>query len=409
VLGYGVLHKEQAFVQSEYTLVVPTYNRSKQLERLLSYLTRENAAFPILILDSSHEEHRLNNQAIIKQSSLKIYYCEYDTSIKPFDKFYDGVTQVKTLFCQLCADDDFILVKEIPQCIQSLKAHPDASVVHGYYFSFFECDVQKSMDISQILYYTPTNDAVEPLLRLRNLFKQYQALTYGVYRTPILKRILHTIKDVNRILARELLASALAVIYGKIIRLPCFTHGRSMAASESYQFWHPLEWLVRTPEGLFSEYKDYKKILVAEIMSLPNNGSLKEEVERKVDLIHVDYLLHHAPLNAYEFLMDNIFSGKAVDEIWPDHAVQIPLIEAANTQHKACPALTFTMRVFRKLRGLLGIKSVQALEGRYPEETKTSVRTYRLHQNFLEPMVGYSISVKPNDISELTMALDNYY
>lgn len=398
-------------VQFEYTLVIPTYNRPQQLERLLSYLARENAGFLILILDSSHEAHRSSNKAIIKQSSLKIDYREYDVSIKPFDKFYDGVAHVKTPFCQLCADDDLIMVDEIPRCIQSLITHPDASVVHGYYFAFFECETQKSIDISQILYYTPTNDADEPLLRLRNLFKQYQALTYGIYRTPILQHILYTVKSVDRILARELLASALAVVHGKIIRLPCFTHGRSMSASESYQFWHPLEWLVRTPEGLFSEYKDYKKILVAEMMGLSNNVLTQAEVERKVDLIHFDYLLHHTPLNAYEFLMNNVFLGREIDEVWADHAVQMPLIQAANNiQKKALLAesVDITTRVFKKLRGLLQKKSVRPLEQQYPEEAKTSVRTYRLHKNFLEPEVGYSISVNVNDVSKLTMALDNY-
>lgn len=428
-------------MQSDFTLVVPTYNRPKQLAKLLSYLAREQASFPIFVLDSSHPEHRIENQRIVTTSGLSISYKEYDQTIKPFDKFYDGVSQVPTEFCQLCADDDLILVKELGLCVEQLKLHPKASVVHGYYFTFLEDEIPGGMDISQILYYSNTIDAEQPLLRLRNLFKQYQALTYGVYRTAILKRILHTIKNVDRILARELLASALAVVYGHAIRLPLFTHGRSQGASESYQYWHPLEWLMKTPQGLFNDYQRYQKILVTETINAADNGVLlKEEVERKIDLIHLSYLLRHAPKDSYEFLMDKIMQDKGVDDVWPALEVQLPLIHAAhaeasdreasestrlNTQKISasvseliqnnpaiavgakCSAIRWLKSFIAKLfknNSILG----KMVEPPSMKKMVTEVRTYRLHPNFLVPKLE-GIRVTTEDITRLTKALDNYY
>lgn len=410
-------------MHTDFTLVIPTYNRPEQLNKLLAYLGREQAKFPILVLDSSSTDNKEKNQQIIKTLDLPITYIDYDQNTKPFDKFHDGVSRVKTSFCQLCADDDLILVKELEQCVAQLKQQPDASVVHGYYFTFLECSAQGGIDIPQILYYSPTIDAAEPLARLRNLFSQYQALTYGIYRTPILANILKTIKNVDRILARELLASALAVVYGKAIRLPLFTHGRNQGASESYQYWHPLEWLARTPQGLFGEYKLYRNTLVEEIIKASDNKPKpKEEVERLVDLIHMHYLLRHAPQGSYEFLMDNIMQGKSVDELWPAHAVQIPLIHAAHATRLQGQSNQAQEPRQNPTGWLERIISKISKHKTRPEEPKndeppalpvlenvtTSVRSYRLHRNFLSPNIE-GLTVKADHITRLTMALDNYY
>ena len=165
-----------------------------------------------------------------------------------------------TEFCALCADDDLVVLDGVQRCLDALRANPQASVAQGYSFSFL-CQHNGDMDLGNILYFTSTIDDATPLARLAKLFARYQAATYGNYRTPVLQRIFDTLKPMRSILARELLGTALAAIEGQMIRVACFSHGRSMDASESYEHWHPLEWFAKEPQGLFSEYHFYRELM----------------------------------------------------------------------------------------------------------------------------------------------------
>jgi glycosyltransferase domain-containing protein len=406
-------------MKNNFTLVIPTYNRPAQLARLLNYLVREKADFSILILDSSASPLRSEVKQIVNNtSSLSIRYLEFDETIKPFDKFYEGLCQVKTEFSQLCADDDFILVGGIRQCIDKLKSNSKASVVHGYYFSFLECEIQGGMDITQIVYYSPTIDSPHPLVRLKDLFSHYQALTYGVYRTPILVKILSSIKNVEQILARELLASALAVVYGTAIRLPILTHGRSSGPSQNYQCWHPLEWLFKAPQGLFSAYQEYKSTLATEILNLSTNTESLENINKMLDLIHVGYLLYHTPSEAFGFLLDKTLQGDKVDDLWRAAEVQIPLTHAANKipgswrNDSEKDQRTVMTKVKNKISRLYkerktGKKDSPPLSVENIKNIITQARSYRLHTNFFAPPYCDK-QMTENEITQLTMALDNY-
>lgn len=404
-------------MESNFTLVIPTYNRPAQLERLLNYLVREKADFSILILDSSASQFRSEVKQIVKnKSDISIRYLEFDETIKPFDKFYEGLCQVKTEFSQLCADDDFILVDGIKKCVAKLKSNSTASVVHGHYFSFLECEVQGGMDVTQIVYYSSTIDSPRPLVRLKDLFNHYQALTYGVYRTSILVKILGSIKNVEQILARELLASALAVVYGKAIRLPIFTHGRCSGPSQSYQYWHPLEWLFKSPQGLFSAYQGYRATLVTEILNLPTNKDTKENIEKMLDLIHMGYLLHHAPSDSFGFLLEKTLQGDKLDDLWPAPEVQIPLTFAAKKIPGSWQNVRRTLitRVTDKILRLYNkYNEKKAEKNNSSEELSvkniiTQSRSYRLHPDFFAPTYCDK-QITEKEITELTIALDNYY
>jgi glycosyltransferase domain-containing protein len=109
----------------------------------------------------------------------------------PFDKFREGVHNVTTQFCALCADDDLVLLDGVDQCLEALRCNPRASVAQGYSFSFF-CQHNGDMDLRHILYFSSTIDDAAPLARLAKLFSRYQAATYGSYRTPVLQQIFDT-------------------------------------------------------------------------------------------------------------------------------------------------------------------------------------------------------------------------
>jgi len=409
-------------VSDVYTLVIPTYNRSGQLATLLRYLERNRAAFPVLVLDSSGPDHRQRNRDMAKRLSLALTYVEYDHGTRPFDKFRDGIGMVKTDFCGLCADDDLVIIDGLTRCVEHLAQHPELSAAHGYYFSFVEpVHDPRAMDLTGILYYTPDIASDDPVERLRDLFRNYQALTYATFRTRILRRVFDAVRPVESMLARELLSSALAVVFGKAARLPCFTNGRSLDASASYQHWHPLEWLMESPTALFQEYARYREILVTAVMVAPGHVRSREETYRAIDLVHMFYLLRHLPLDAYDFLMKHALAGANLADVWANLQVQLPLIRASaylspdqlaseSNQAPEGRETGFRESVRAALASIArGRRSSRVnARGSWPKHLTTPIRHYRLHEAFVRPRPPELFSIGKDDVTHILGALDTY-
>jgi glycosyltransferase domain-containing protein len=368
----------------DFTLVIPTYNRPKPLEALLAYLRAKKQRCRILILDSSLPQQREVNRSVIALTDLKIQYSEFPSEMHPFDKFREGVHQVTTEFCALCGDDDLVVLDGVERCLDTLRHNPQASVAQGYSFSF-QCQPNGDMDLGSILYFTSTVDDATPLARLAKLFSRYQAATYGNYRTPALQRILAAIRPMTSILGRELLGSALAAIQGQMIRVPCFSHGRSTDASESYEHWHPLEWFAKDPQGLFSEYCVYRELMEQAVLEQPDNNLDAAAVRRILDLISLRYLIKHAPDGALAFMTQQKLFGAAFGDYWPRPEIHQPLYEAACIGTTA-PAETEVTSVRRTRFG--------------------RARAYHLHPNFSAPR-GVD-SPRPEAIKTLLLGLDDY-
>ena len=61
----------------DFTLVIPTYNRSQLLAALLRYLEAQNADCPVLVLDSSSPEELAANRERAAASSLDLEFAEF--------------------------------------------------------------------------------------------------------------------------------------------------------------------------------------------------------------------------------------------------------------------------------------------------------------------------------------------
>jgi glycosyltransferase domain-containing protein len=369
----------------DFTLVIPTYNRPKQLEAFLSYLSAGGPPqCQILILDSSQPAPRAANRKIAELAKLRLDYVEFPSEMHPFDKFREGVHKVTTEFCALCADDDLVMLDGVKRCLEALRRNPRASVAQGYSFSFL-CHQNGDMDLGNILYFSSTIDDATPLARLAKLFARYQAATYGNYRTPALQRILDTLKPMTSMLGRELLGSALAAIEGQMIRVPCLSHGRSMDASESYQRWHPLEWFAKDPPGLFSEYQLYRELLVQAVLKRADNALDAVAVARVLDLIHLRYMIKHAPDSALAFMTDQKMCSVPFEEYWPQPKIHQPLYEAA----------------------CIGTSAPESTQAAVEKRTGPGGRTYNLHPNFSAPLGTDSPGREA--IADLLHSLDHYH
>jgi glycosyltransferase domain-containing protein len=368
----------------DFTLIIPTFNRPRQLGALLTYLRAHKPQCRILILDSSLLGPRSANQKMIGLADIDVDYAEFPSDMRPFDKFREGAHRVTTEFCALCADDDLVVLDGVQRCLDALRSNPQASVAQGYSFAFL-CQPNGNMHLGAILYFSPTVSDATPLARLAKLFARYQAATYGNYRTPVLQGIFDTLAPMTSILARELLGSALAAIEGQMIRVPCFAHGRSMDASENYQHWHPLEWFAKDPEHLLSEYRLYRGLIEKAVLERPDNNLDAAAARRVLDLIHLRYLVKHAPDSALAFITESKMYSIPFEEYWPQPEIHEPLREAAGAGTSA-PAQAATI---------------------FTKHIRVGRRSYDLNANFFAP--SEVSPPTPEVIRGLLQSLNNYH
>jgi glycosyltransferase domain-containing protein len=295
-----------------FTLIVPTYNRPADLARLLTYLDRLHAGFPVLVMDSSELAVQHANRETIAKCGLNVRYEILDGAVSPWEKFWRGSELVRTPYCSLCADDDLVLPSSLAPIVQHLETHPDCSVAHGWYFTFYN---NEHLGITSSVYRGASLDQADPVARLLALFKNYEAVTYGVYRTSVMQSVLRDVQGVESLLGRELLGGALAVAMGKAARLPVFYYGRSLAPSQSYNHWHPLDFLISAPDGLYRDYAAYREILFNRLKSNGYDKYPDTELHTLIDLIHFRYLSDYVKPRVMEYLTEQVMARKAKPEI----------------------------------------------------------------------------------------------
>ena len=123
------------------TIIIPTYNRSNCLKRILNYydsFPEKKDDFEFIVADSSSNENKKINREIV--SSLKnfevLYLSDYLENINPWYKFANAINYAKSGFCLICADDDFVVPKSAIFCADFLENNPNFTAAHGQYILF---------------------------------------------------------------------------------------------------------------------------------------------------------------------------------------------------------------------------------------------------------------------------------
>src|SRR3989344_5577464 len=146
------------------TIVIPSYNRHRQLNRLLEYYSHYR--IPIIVADSTKSVFPNRN----KYENVKYYHYPNLPYAHKLPLIYK---KVKTKFVLFCADDDFVIPSAIKECVQFLEKNSDYNSAHGHYI-FFE---DKKTDIVAYPFYLSVVDldinASEPLERVRQILSNY--------------------------------------------------------------------------------------------------------------------------------------------------------------------------------------------------------------------------------------------
>jgi glycosyltransferase domain-containing protein len=392
----------------DFTLIVPTFNRPRDFARLLTCLARQEFGSPILVLDSSDSDTQAANAALVETLNLDVRIVPSAESISPFEKFWRGSQEVRTEFCALCADDDVIMVEAIDPLVQYLREHQDFSAAHGLYFTFYD---EGHVGLTSIVYSSESLDRDDPVARLHDLFRRYEAVTYGLYRTTVMRDALGRVQPLGSMLGRELLAGAVTVVAGKVARLPVMYYGRSLRPSLPYRHWHPIDFLISSPQALFDDYARYRQSLLESLTENAAPGKTPAELLKVIDLIHIRYLADYVSPQMMDYLLDQVSAGTAPADImsgvWPRLAASDPVLRPL-----------WSNRTLRWLRSRLAPRLRQyQLRRLFPGERSQIVkattfggrpREYRLYGAFLSALAGVTSADSAGLIERTVRGMNAY-
>ncbi|UPY37441.1 TIGR00180 family glycosyltransferase [Sediminicoccus sp. KRV36] len=394
-----------------HTLIIPTYNRPSDLTRNLRFLDAQGLRSKVLVLDSSAPEARAANQAALADLRLDLEYIEYPVTLHPFDKFADGIGRAQTPYASLCADDDLLLLEGLQASLAALEAEPEAVCAHGYYFLFGFLQDAQNMDLTTMLYASPSIDAADPIARLDRLMASYQALTYGVFRTGVLQEVYGFLGRLGGLMFRELLSGALPVLRGKVLRVPEFYMARQHATGDDAKRtrWHPTEWFMRDAPELLGAYVEYRGVLLEALHRwTPDADAARMAVwQRTIDVIHLRYLARHFPDAVVDVAVDHEIHGMGIDDYWSSPKLQNSLLEAHNNSFAPPPAAT-PLACWIASAFPAGAIDARGHVGAWPLVRTTEVRHYRFYGSLIDERLSGVVEIDAAQIRQLCRSLDAY-
>jgi glycosyltransferase domain-containing protein len=221
------MNTQQSTTAEKATILIPTYNRPKELHRLLQFLKLSSNAYPIVVLDGSTQANQQINRKVIAKFE-NIACPDFPENMHMSLRIAAGLNDyVTTSYSIICADDDYVIPATIAHCINFLDTHPDYSTANGYtrclaypkkhtqhgFFALIN-HLRHPLDLDQ-----PTF-----LARYLNLIAFTAAgcppLFYALRRTEQARKIFNYIPASFKYSSQELLSDALTSLWGKSTTLP---------------------------------------------------------------------------------------------------------------------------------------------------------------------------------------------
>lgn len=227
---------------SDITIIIPTYNRPRQLNRLLSYYSKFK--FQIIVGDSSPNSF----PNLKKYKNIKYYHYPNFPYAKKLPLIYN---KVRTKYVLFCADDDFILPKAIKKCVEFLEKNPDYNSAHGHYV-FFE-DHQRSLAVYPFYLKSINLDisSNKPSERVKHLLSLYMQLLYAVTKTSDIKlafKLLRRNPKIKNDNLVELFQAIILCINGKSKTLPNLYCAREVTPNSARTHTKDLDVYYRQPK-----------------------------------------------------------------------------------------------------------------------------------------------------------------
>ena len=178
-------------MNNNLSIVIPTRNRKKYLERSLYYLNQKRCPYQIFIGDSSFNKNALDKK-FLKNYKLKIYFFK-----SPFEKTYKDflkkmkkiIIKVKTKYIYWLCDDDFINIKLLNEGNDILNnSKYETFIGRVRNFSIKDINNEWSDLILNNYQYTKLNTGIKKELESPKFINRFKNLRYIQPYEAIVKR-----------------------------------------------------------------------------------------------------------------------------------------------------------------------------------------------------------------------------
>lgn len=273
---------------SKVDIIIPTYNRTEYLRRILDYYRESAKGFSIIVADSSNHSNKKLNKALVKTyPQLNILYVDkFSENLSQHLKFAEMIKLAKSKYVCFCADDDFIVPNGIKECVDFLEKNPAYSAAHGTYIGFhiYKNLLKQKQFLWTFRYSNHSITSSSPLNRLISHLQDYTLVLWAVRRTDIVKVCYKEYVKANidpylQIIFGELLPDALTAVYGKIRRLNTFYGARQYFGSIAYDFASLMD--AKNANRYDAEYNKFKNCLISNLIKIDRIS--KEKADMAID------------------------------------------------------------------------------------------------------------------------------
>ena len=290
------------------TLIIITHNRPNRLRRLLDYYQKNKEDFRIIVSDSSSSKDKEKNKTVVSLfPNLDITYLHHYSEDTEFRyQANDTLNYVKTKYCLICPDDDFVVPNAIIESANFLERNLDFTIAQGKYLSFY----LKVKGKQKKIYLAPAYSCQsitnpDSLKRLEEHLSNYSTITiFGVHRTEFMKMLFSeilTFTDDERF--AELLHSVITIIHGKMKCLDLLYGVREIIPSSSGITNETIPMFIK--KGTYKrKYNKFKECLVNHVIK--ETGVDVQQANNMIDESMAKYL------HKYFFYGLNSFSARIV-------------------------------------------------------------------------------------------------
>lgn len=312
----------------EITVVIPTYNRPRYLERSLDYWG--SADLDVIVADGSDEEYD-------RYIPPNVTYF-YNNELTLVQRWINALQKVKTPYVVFCADDDFLSITGINMCLDYLKKFSDYASVQGLAVTF-QIDNKRNISVelsnSKMFGHHIKGDVA--IDRLNQLFEEYIYQIYSIHRLSFLQKAFEACKEQKNPNYIELAAAIVPTIFGKHKVLPVFYSARQNIPGSSSETFEVPRFDRLNPERI-TEYQSWQAN-IAKIYSEAEGSSLYDSMQ----------IIEKTLTKYYEWDFEAFPKRKAIDtKFW-----SLPLGFIIKTGLKKVlpePILWAKRRVYKKLR-----------------------------------------------------------
>lgn len=226
-----------------FALVIPTYQGTPFLRRLLEFLRSERYLGLVVLSDNSSGEHRTFVASCPERyAELWLEVQAYDPGVGFLDKLLRTLERIEARFVMLCGQDDFVVPEGVETVLQALEADAGLSCARGRVARFHLRPVQQEAAVRAAAVEFNKHPMLgyeqdSPLPRVLAHMRAYTSTLYSVHRRELLLDSFRaTDRATRNVVFWQYLSSCITVALGRVgclneLFLARQIHGRSWSAS----------------------------------------------------------------------------------------------------------------------------------------------------------------------------------